>query len=114
MIISDIIKILKADIICGHEYLNREVKNVVASDLMSDVLTINSDHLLLLTGLSNIQTIRTAEISDIQCVVLVRNKKASPEIIDLAEENGIVLIECEHSTYKSCGLLFQEGLKSVY
>ena len=44
MILSDIIEILKADIICGHEYLNREVKNIIDSDLMSDVLIVNIDN----------------------------------------------------------------------
>jgi hypothetical protein len=106
--------ILNAEVICGQHKLEREVEAVFASDLMSDVLTIDSTKLLLLTGLVNIQTIRTSEMSDIQNIVLVRNKKATPEMISMAEENGIVLIQCSYSMYKSCGLLFQNGLNSVY
>jgi predicted transcriptional regulator len=114
MKLKEVAAILNAEVICGQHKLEREVEAVFASDLMSDVLTIDSAKLLLLTGLVNIQTIRTSEMSDIQNIVLVRNKKATPDMITMAEENGIVLIQCSYSMYKSCGLLFQNGLNPVY
>ena len=114
MRLKEIASILNAEVICGKHKLERDVQAVFASDLMSDVLTIDSDKLLLLTGLVNIQTIRTSEMSDIQNIVLVRNKKATPEMIAMAEENGIVLIQCRYSMYKACGVLFQNGLNPVY
>ena len=112
--LSEIATILNADVISGNEYLNREVKAVFASDLMSDVLTIDSANLLLLTGLVNVQTIRTSEMSDIQNIILVRNKQATPEMIRMAEENQMVLMQCSYSMYKTCGLLFGSGLEPVY
>jgi predicted transcriptional regulator len=114
MTLADIATILNAEIICGHNKLGREVEAAFASDLMSDVLTIDSEKLLLLTGLVNIQTIRTSEMSDIKNIVLVRNKKASQEMIDLADENRIVIMQCSYSMFKTCGILFQYGLKPVY
>jgi len=114
MKLLDIANILNAEVICGKHKLEREVMAVFASDLMSDVLTIDSEKLLLLTGLVNTQTIRTSEMSDIQNIVLVRNKKATPEMIAMAEENGIVILQCAYSMYKSCGLLYQNGLNPVY
>jgi len=114
MKLKDIALILNAEVICGQTRLEREVEAVFASDLMSDVLTIDSEKLLLLTGLVNIQTIRTSEMSDIKNIVLVRNKKASPEMIALAEENRIVILECSYSMYKACGLLFENGINPVY
>jgi predicted transcriptional regulator len=114
MTLRDIAEVLKADVVCGHTKLDREVKAVFASDLMSDVLTIDSSKLLLLTGLVNTQTIRTSEMSDIQNIILVRNKKATPEMIEMANENRIVIMECSYSMYKTCGLLFQNGLEPVY
>jgi hypothetical protein len=114
MKLREVATILHADVICNPHKLEREVEAVFASDLMSDVLTIDNEKLLLLTGLVNIQTIRTSEMSDIQNIVLVRDKKATPEMIRLAEENGIVILQCSYSMYKSCGLLFQNGLNPVY
>lgn len=114
MKLKEIVTILNAEVICGHGKLDREVQAAFASDLMSDVLTIDSEKLLLLTGLVNIQTIRTSEMSDIKNIVLVRNKKASLEMIALADENRIVIIQCSYSMYKACGLLFQNGINPVY
>ena len=114
MKLSEVAKILNADIRCGHEFLDREISHVFASDLMSDVLTLDSANLLLLTGLTNIQTIRTSEMADISNIVLVRNKKAGSDMLQLAKENNMVLLECSYSMFKSCGLLYETGLKPVY
>jgi hypothetical protein len=114
MKLKDIAKLLNAKVVCGEQYLDREINFVFASDLMSDVLTVNIADLILLTGLTNIQTIRTSEMSDLANIVLVRNKKASSDMISLAKENGIVMMECSYSMFKSCGLLYNAGLSPVY
>ncbi|MBP7507541.1 MAG: hypothetical protein KA807_06965 [Prolixibacteraceae bacterium] len=84
------------------------------SDLMSDVLTLDTEKMLLITGTANLQTIRTAEMGDIHSILLVRNKKATKEMIQLAEEAGIIIIETPFSSFKCCGLLYNSGLKPVY
>ena len=114
MKLQDILEVLNGLVVCGKERLNEEVETGFASDMLSDVLTLQTNNLVLLTGLANVQTIRTAEIADIQYIVLVRKKKASPEIIELARENNQVIIECEYSMFKSAGLLFKAGIKAVY
>jgi hypothetical protein len=85
-----------------------------ASDLMSDVLTLKNDNLVLITGLATLQTIRTAEMADINCIVFVRNKKVCPEMVQLAAEAGIDLVECGYSMFRTSGLLYQSGMKPVY
>ncbi len=85
-----------------------------ASDLMSDVLTLVNDNLILITGLATLQTIRTAEMADINCIIFVRNKKVSKEMIQLAHETGIDIIECRYSMFKTSGLLYQAGISPVY
>ncbi len=114
MKINEITQLLNAKIICGHEYIDHPIKHGFASDLMSDVLTIDTDCILLITGLCNLQTIRTAEMADIQCILFVRDKKASPEMIAIAEENHMVLMECSFSLFNAVGILYQSGLKPVY
>lgn len=114
MKVQNIINLLNGRVLSGKGMLNHEVEFAFASDLMSDVLTVSTNGLLLLTGLANIQAIRTAEMSDISCVVIVRNKKVSDEMIELANENGIVLIECPYSMFRASGLLFCNGLKPIF
>lgn len=114
MKLKDIIEIVDGQVVCGMDRLNDEVDIGFASDLMSDVLTLQTNNLLLLTGLANPQTIRTAEMSDIPYILLVRKKKATPEIIKLAQENNQVVIECPYSMFKAAGLLYKAGLKAVF
>jgi len=114
MDINQIAAILNARILTCAELTGAPAEMAFASDLMSDVLTLKAENVILITGLANLQTVRTAEMSDIRLVILARNKKASPEMIELAAESGIVLMECCYSMFKTCGLLFANGIKPVY
>lgn len=91
-----------------------KIAKAFASDLMSDVLMLDSAHVLLITGLSNPQVIRTAEMSDINTVVVGRNKKCSSEMINLANECDITLIESPYSVFKISGILFQNGIEPIF
>ena len=114
MKVSDIVRILDGRLVCGDNRSDYTIDVAFASDLMSDVLTLVNDNVLLITGLANLQTIRTAEMSDINCIVFARNKKVSQEMVSLAEESGISLIECRYSVFRTCGLLYQAGVKPVF
>lgn len=114
MKIAEIINALNAKVLCCSENLDHEIEFAFASDLMSDVLTINNDKVLLITGLINLQTIRTAEMLDINCIMYVRNKTVTPEMIELATDKDIILLECPYSMFKASGILFGIGVKAVY
>ncbi len=114
MTLREISDLIKGNIICGENRIDEEVNVAFASDLMSDVLTLHADNLLLITGLSNIQTIRTAEMADISYILLVRNKRANNDIVALASENNQVIIETSYSMFRSCGILFKAGISAIY
>jgi predicted transcriptional regulator len=112
--IRDIAELLKAKVLTPELDLSNEVDHAFASDLMSDVLTGDYHKTILITGLSNLQSIRTAEMSDIRELIIGRNKEVSQEMIDLAKENEIVLIQSSYSLYKISGMLYEAGIKPVY
>lgn len=115
MKIDELVHLIDGQIIEGEQFANREISNVFASDLMSDVLTINTDEkLLLLTGLCNNQTMRTCEMADIKNIIFVRGKQATDEMIEIARENEMILIRTEYSMYRTAGLLYNKDLPPVY
>lgn len=114
MKLSDVVRIVDGTVLCGHDNLDCEVRLGFASDLMSDVLTLLADDILLITGLSNNQAIRTAEMSDIMHILFVRNKRPTKTMLDLAGEHGITVITTPYSMFRSSGLLFSNGLEPVY
>ena len=114
MKIADIVKLLNTNTITGSDKQDEEVFYGFASDLLSDVLTVDCERLLLLTGRANLQAIRTAEMSDIICIVFVRDKKMTPEMIELASKNNIVTIESPYSMFRTISILHDNGLQPVF
>ena len=112
MKISDIQNLLKAEVLCCEEKLGGEVYSACGCDLMSDVLAYVKDQGVLLTGLVNPQVIRTAVMMDMLCIVFVRSKMPTEEMLKLAKESGIVVMRTENTLYNSCGLLYKGGLVS--
>jgi predicted transcriptional regulator len=114
MKVADIVRITNGKVICGNDKLNYELTHAFSSDLLSDVLTISRTGILLITGVANLQTIRTAEMAEVACILLVRNKKASSEMIGLAVDLGLSIIESPYSMFGSSGLLYENGLKPLF
>ena len=110
MKISQMQQLLDAKVLCCEENLDRHVYSACGCDLMSDVLAYVKDQAVLLTGLENPQVIRTAVMMDMVCIVFVRSKEPSPEMLELAKDSGIVVMQCDKRLYEACGLLYSNGL----
>ena len=110
MKISTIRDLLDATVVTGEDRLGEHVYSACGSDMMSDVLAYVKDQAVLLTGLMNTQVVRTAEMMDMHCVVFVRDKQPTPEIIQLAQESDIVLMTSPKRMYEACGILYANGL----
>lgn len=110
MKISTMQNLLEAKVLCCEENVDRSVYSACGCDLMSDVLAYVKDQAVLLTGLVNPQVIRTAVMMDMVCIVFVRSKIPSEEMLSLAKESGIVVMTTDKRLYEACGLLYSNGL----
>lgn len=112
MKLTTVQELLNAKIYAGEHLISgMEVKEACGSDLMSDVLAYVKNQGLLLTGLQNLQVIRTAEMMDMQAIVFVRGKMPNEEMIKTAERLGIVLLSTQLPMFAACGILYKAGLK---
>lgn len=114
MTLEEVMRILEAEVIVGKDLLHREVKMGCGSDLMSDVLAFIKPSSLLLTGLTNQQTVRTAEMQDIVAICFVRGKRPLDEAVTLAREKDIPLLATRFRMFEACGRLYSEGLPGDY
>ena len=110
MKLSEIKKIIEGKVLWDNDYLGKEIKMACGSDLMSDVLAFIKPGSLLLTGLTNPQVVRTAEMAEIIAICFVRGKEPERETIELAKEKGISLLTSKCSMFESCGRLYKKGL----
>jgi predicted transcriptional regulator len=111
MSVTEIADLLEAEVLTPELELSGEVVHGFSSDLMSDVLTGEYYKTVLVTGLSNLQAIRTAEMSDISLVIIARNKSVKEDMIGLARELGIVLLKSRYSMFRVSGMLYEAGIK---
>lgn len=112
MTIKELSTILDARVLCGEDKLDEEVCNAFSSDLMSDVLAFVTEKTVLITGLTNVHVMRTAEMLDIHCVVYARGKVPSEEILEEARELEIAVLTTAHNCYTTCGIMYQAGIRS--
>ena len=111
MRLSEIKRILNAEVLWGEDRLDREVISACGSDFMSDVLAYVKNQALLLTGLVNPQVVRTADMLEMKCIIFVRGKVPGQSIVDLARERDIVVMTSPKRMYEACGLLYYNGLR---
>ncbi|MBM3709381.1 MAG: hypothetical protein FJW61_03015 [Actinobacteria bacterium] len=110
MILERVKDILEAEVITGTKNLKMEIKMGCGCDLMSDVLAFTKPDSLLLTGLTNSQVIRTAEMADVKAICFIRGKKPDRETVELAESKNIPLLLSNIPMFEACGRLYKEGL----
>ena len=113
MKIRDLLPVIDATVLCGEENLDQDVNSACGSDLMSDVLAFVKDKTVLITGLTNVHVMRTAEMLDIHCVVFARGKIPGEAILEEARELGIVVLATPHTTYTTCGLMYEAGIRGA-
>lgn len=111
MRLDKLVQHIEAEVIFGQEYLQDiEITQVYGADLMSDVLAFALSGSLLLTGLTNIQIVRTAQMLDLPAVVFVRGKYPQKEAVALATSLEMPVLVSQKSMFETCGILFREGL----
>lgn len=114
MTLEEISRVLDAHPVGRARSAGKNIRMACGCDLMSDVLAFIKADALLLTGLTNLQVVRTAEIADVAAICFVRGKEPAAETIALADAKGIPLLVTELPLYESCGRLYREGLPGCH
>jgi hypothetical protein len=89
-----------------------EISGAYGADLMSDVLAASQPDAVLLTGLTNPQVVRTAQMAEFRAIIFVRGKQPQTETLVLAEQENIPLITSSFGMFELCGRLHKAGLPS--
>jgi hypothetical protein len=111
MTLEEIKKLLDAQVIVAPADPGIEIKMACGADLMSDVLAFTKEDSLLLTGLTNLQVVRTAEMANVKVLIFVRGKEPDRETVALALAKKIPMLVTDLPMYEACGRLYAHGLK---
>lgn len=116
MLMKEVVDILKAReiYIADQDIYEKNYKKGFSSDLMSDALALLRDEtedILFLTGLANVQSLRTAEVLDLDTILFVRGKPLDINIVKMAEELHINLFQTDDTMFEACGKLYEKGMR---
>lgn len=111
MKLADIKDVLKCEVLSGEDGLSLEVETVVASDGMSEILAFARPGALMITGLTNVQSVRTADIANVRAIVYIRGKRPGDAAIALAHKSNIPVLATKLGMFDVCGILREQGLK---
>ena len=111
MKLREVQKLLEAKVLAGEEFLDRQIETCCGSDMMSDVLAFTKRNTLLCTGLTNMQVVRTADMTELSGLVFVRGKVPDEEIVEAAAEDMLPVLVTEHTLFEACGILYASGIR---
>jgi hypothetical protein len=112
MHLKDVIAVAAGTLLNPQVDLNVKIRGGIGADLMSDVLAASQPKAVLLTGLTNPQVVRTAQIAEFRAIIFVRGKLPQPETIAIATQENMPLISSPFGMFELCGRLHQAGLPS--
>jgi predicted transcriptional regulator len=114
MNLREIVRLLEAQVLAGEGFIDViDVERCFSADLMSDVLGRTHANGILVTGITNPQAVRTADIADIKAVCVVRGKQPDAAAVALAKQKDIPLFMTKLTMFEACGILYMNGLKAV-
>ena len=113
MKLKEIKDLLKCEVLTGEDNLSVDIQQVVASDGMSEILAFAKSKELMITGLTNIQSIRTADIAGVTAVIYCRGKRPDFKVIEFAATKGIPVLVTRMVMFDICGILYNKGLIGV-
>ncbi len=112
MRLCELLVLLGCDVLWGEDLLeDMDVNACFAADLMSDVLRFSEPGALLITGLTSVQSIHTADVADLRAILFVGSKRPGAEVTSLARERGIPILSTERSMFDACAILKEAGLE---
>jgi predicted transcriptional regulator len=111
--LDDIRDILQCEVLTEGDDLSVDVQCVVASDGMSEILAFARSRELMITGLTNIQAVRTADIAGVSAIVFCRGKRPDTRVVDFAKKKRIPVLVTRMVMFDICAVLYNRGLKGV-
>lgn len=113
MKLSKIKDLLNCDVVSENDGADIEITACMCSDMMSDVLAFATPGALLITGLTNSQSVRTADVADAAAIVYLRGKRPDEQTIGIADELMVPLLCTDLGMFEACGILHREGIQGA-
>ncbi len=107
MTAEQLIKELKLKVYTGGELATREVTGGYVSDLLSDVMGHAREGEVWITLQSHANVVAIASLKELAAILLVKGIEPEKDVLEKAEEEGILIVGTLEDTFSISGKLFQ-------
>lgn len=104
--LNDLILQLNFECIAGERLLNRTINAAYVSDLLSDVMGNAHADMLWITAQVHKNIIAVASLKDLSAIIVTSERTPVAEVIACAEQEEVVLILSQMSTYETTGKVY--------
>ena len=114
MNLREIVKKLDLDIVCGQEYLDKEVTVGYMSDLLSDVMGNARPGDLWITLQIHPNIVGVAVLKKLAGVIIINNREPEEETVKKATAEKIPLLTSRLPAFEVVGRLYKMGISGQH
>jgi predicted transcriptional regulator len=104
--VSDIVNKFNLQVFAGQDRLDITVSGAYISDLLSDVMGNAQEGNLWITLQTHKNVVAVASLRDISAVICVKGYEPDAETINVANQEGIVILGTSNTTFEIAGKLY--------
>ena len=106
MTLKELVKVIDAAVVTGHEKLEATFTGVYVSDLLSDVIGHAQEGQVWLTIQTHTNVVAVALLLNLAAIVFTAGTVPEAETIAKAQKEGTVLLTTKLSTFETAGRLY--------
>jgi serine kinase of HPr protein (carbohydrate metabolism regulator) len=111
MKLREIVERLSLKVLCSKRLLDKNVFTGYCCDLLSRVMARGVKDSIWITVQTHMNIVAIAVLLDISCIIIPESIEIGEEVIEKAENEGIVILSSALTGYELCGKLYQLGIR---
>lgn len=92
------------------EVSDKQISKCYICDMLSHVISQIGKNTVWVTVQNNINIIAVAVLAQVPCIIVPENICVNQDVIERAEEEGVVLFSTDKTAYETAAVLLKNGL----
>ena len=113
MTLLHITKTFNLQVVCGEEFLDREIANGYAGDLLSDVIANTEEGDLWITLQVHLNIVAVAVMKDLSGIILIGGRKPEEETLVKAQSENMPVLTTPLPAFELAGRLYSLGITGI-
>ncbi|MCG8698745.1 MAG: serine kinase [Bacteroidales bacterium] len=105
MKVKDLVGELNLEVVAGDNLLENEISGGFCSDLLSYVMGKAAEGQVWITIQGHGNIIAVAALKEVAAIIVADNMVVEPTAIELANEEGVVVLKASQKTFELAGLI---------